>query len=304
MIRLLSSELRRVLARRLVRVLALLALVAVAVAGTLVFLNTRAITDAELAARRRAVAERTRDCVARLRQLPPEATRGLPPEQERLCALARGGTVRDPRFHLRRLEGILRAITAPLVVAGWVIGASAIGADWQSRALTTVLTWEPRRVRLHLAKALACVLVAAVLSVVVQALVAGALLPSALLHGTTAGTGGPWLRSVLGVVGRGTALVAVAAAVGFSMASVGRNTAAALGAGFAYFLIVENVVAGLLADYRQWLLFGNAIVLVSGQDGTGLLAGRSVVVAGVYLGTVAVALVALASAVFARRDVA
>ena len=131
-----------------------------------------------------------------------------------------------------------------------------------------------------------------------------ALLPSAYLHGTTAGADGDWFVSVLGVLLRGTGLVAIAAAVGFSVASIGRNTAAALGIGFAYFLVIENVVGSFLEDFRRWLILGNAIVLVSGEDSGGEVFGRSVVAAALYLTAVGVGLLAAATLAFRRRDVA
>ncbi len=186
----------------------------------------------------------------------------------------------------------------------WLIGASVIGSDWQSRTITTLLTWEPRRARVLLAKAFACIVVASVFAVLAQALLSAALLPAALAHGTTEGTGGDWLRSVFGVLFRGSGLVAIAAAVGFSVASIGRNTAAALGIGFAYFLVIENVVGSFLEDFRRWLVLGNAIVLVSGENSGGEVFGRSVLAAGAYLTAVAITLLAAATLVFRRRDVA
>lgn len=309
MISLFAGELRRVLARRMVRVLALLSVLGIAVAGTLTFLNTEHLTDAELGSRRAEAQARVTACMAADRPAPSGNVRLAPGEtippgaKQEFCRFAEGG-VDDSRFQLRSLKGILQGTTAPLIVVAWLIGASVIGSDWQTRTITTVLTWEPRRVRVLLTKALACIVVAAVFAVLAQALLSAALLPSAYLHGTRAGTGGDWLRSVLGVLGRGTGLVAIAAAVGFSVASIGRNTAAALGIGFAYFLVIENVVGSFLEDFRRWLILGNAIVLVSGQDSGGDVIGRSVVVAAIYLTVVGLALLGLATAVFRRRDVA
>jgi ABC-type transport system involved in multi-copper enzyme maturation permease subunit len=308
-----AGELRRVLARRMVRVLALLAVAAIAVAGVLTFLNTEHLTTAELQARRDAAAARREACMATVSPSTPGSVqvRGQgqspppvdPAAKQEFCRFT-AGHVDDARFKLRSLKGILQGTTAPLVVVAWLIGASVIGSDWQSRTITTILTWEPRRVRVLLAKVVSCIVVATVFAVVAQALLAGALLPSAYLHGTTAGTGGTWLRSVFGVLGRGTLLVAIATAVGFSVASIGRNTAAALGIGFAYFLVVENVVGNFLEDFRRWLVLGNAIVLVSGENSGGEVSGRSVVAAGVYLTAVGLVLLAVATTVFRRRDVA
>ena len=300
-----AGELRRVLARRMVRVMALLAVAGIALAGGLTFLNTEHLTAKELEARRQAAEARVAACTAGQaidREVPDE----LPPgaaSRGQFCRFAVGG-VDDSRFELRSLKGILQGTTAPLIVVAWLIGASVIGSDWQSRTITTVLTWEPRRARVLLTKAFACIVVASAFAVLAQLLLSAALLPSAYLHGTTAGTGGDWPRSVLGVLLRGTGLVAIAAAVGFSVASIGRNTAAALGIGFAYFLVIENVVGSFLEDFRRWLILGNAIVLVSGEDSGGEVIGRSVVVAAIYLTAVGIGLLAVATAVFRRRDVA
>jgi ABC-type transport system involved in multi-copper enzyme maturation permease subunit len=303
-----AGELRRVLARRMVRVLALLALAGMALAGILTFVNTEGVSSEEIAARRQAAAARVAACDAG--QAPTVDGRVLDagpppgsPQRRQFCEFA-AGRVDDPRFELRSLKGILQGTTAPLVVVAWLIGASVIGSDWQSRTLTTLLTWEPRRTRVLLTKAAACIVVASGFALLVQGLLSAALLPAAYLHGTTAGADGDWFVSVLGVLLRGTGLVAIAAAVGFSVASIGRNTAAALGIGFAYFLVIENVVGSFLEDFRRWLILGNAIVLVSGEDSGGEVFGRSVVVAAIYLTAVGVGLLAAATLVFRRRDVA
>jgi ABC-type transport system involved in multi-copper enzyme maturation permease subunit len=308
---LLAGELRRVLARRMVRVLALLAVAGVAVAGVATFLNTEHLTAAELQARRDDAAARRAACMAAPPPPPDGRVRGPgeppppvdPAAKQEFCRFT-AGHVDDSRFKLRSLKGILQGTTAPLVVVAWLIGASVIGSDWQSRTITTILTWEPRRARVLLAKAVACIVVASVFAVVAQVVLAASLLPAAYLHGTTEGTGGGWLGSVVGVLGRGTALVAIATAVGFSVASIGRNTAAALGIGFAYFLVIENVVGNFLEDFRRWLVLGNAIVLVSGENSGGEVSGRSVVAAGLYLTAVGIVLLAAATTVFRRRDVA
>ena len=301
-----AGELRRVLARRMLKVLALLAVAGIALTGILTFVNTEHATRQEMAALRQAADARVAACVAGQVPKLERDGRGGPPEgvpRDEFCKFATG-RVDDPRFKLRSLKGILQGTTAPLVVVAWLIGASVIGSDWQSRTITTVLTWEPRRVRVLLTKALACIVVATAFALLAQALLSAALLPAGYLHGTIAGTGGTWGRSVAGVILRGTALVAIATAVGFSVASVGRNTAAALGIGFAYFLVIENVVGSLLEDFRRWLLLGNAIVLVSGENSGGEVFGRSVVVAAIYLTVVAVGLLVAATILFTRRDVA
>jgi ABC-2 type transport system permease protein len=305
---LLAGEVERLLARRLVRVLALIAVVAIALAGILTFLNTEGVSAAERSARQRRARAELEACLERSASEvgPPEAPEGpgAPPiSPEERCSFA-VGAVDDPRFALSDLKGILQATTGPLVVVAWLIGASSIGADWQSRTMATILTWEPRRPRVLLAKAAASALVACAFAVAAGMLLSAALLPSAYLHGTTAGTGGSFGRSLAGVALRGTAMVAIASTLGFAVSSIGRNTAAALGIGFGYFVVFENVVGGFLEDYRRWLLLGNAIVLVSGENEGGDVFGRTVLEAGVYLAAVALVLLASATLLFRRRDVA
>lgn len=306
MIALAAGELRRVVARRMVRVLALLALAGILIAAVATFLNTEKVSDTEIAARRKAADARVAACLAGGPLPEFQGRDGQPPPKDRtegFCRFITGG-VDDPRFKFETVKGVLQGTTAALVVVAWLIGASVIGSDWQTRTITTVLTWEPRRVRVLLTKAFSCILVASAFAVLTQVLLSLALYPVALVHGTTAGVDGEWFRSVLGVLLRGTGLVAVAAAVGFSVASIGRNTAAALGIGFAYFLVIENVVGSFLAGLRRWLILGNAIVLVSGKNSGGEVTGRSVVAAAIYLTVVGLVLLAAATAIFRRRDVA
>jgi len=306
---LLAGELRRLLSRRMIKVLVALAVAAIAVGAVITFFNTEAVSDTTLGRRTANAQARTAQCLRdpNLRLSPgPVPSDGNGPSldnREELCRF-RFGRVTDDRFKLSNLKGVLQGVTAPLVIVAWVIGASSIGAEWQARSITTLLTWEPRRGRVLVAKVMAAIVVACVISLVSWVLLSAALVPVALVHGTTAGTGGTWLRSVGAVVLRGELMIAIATGVGFAVASIGRNTAAALGVGFAYFLVVENVVGSFLEGFRRWLILGNSIVLISGRDSGGDVAGRSVLVAGVYLSAVAVALLIVATVLFRRRDVA
>ena len=78
MIALAAGELRRVLARRMVRVLALLAVAAIALAGVLTFLNSEKLSPEELAARRAAAEGRVAACIAGQQ---PETARQIPTDR-------------------------------------------------------------------------------------------------------------------------------------------------------------------------------------------------------------------------------
>ena len=93
------------------------------------------------------------------------------------------------------------------------------------------------------------------------------------------------------------------AAVGFAFASVGRNTAGALGVGFAYFVVVENLVHVIWPRWHTWLVSENATNFLLSGSGEEAFSGRSSAGAGLYLLFVACLLLVVAAAIFRTRDV-
>ena len=124
--------------------------------------------------------------------------------------------------------------------------------------VTTLLTWEPRRTRVIVAKATAGVVSVFVLTVLLQLVLGGVLAVDAATQGSTAGADGAWAAEAAGVGLRVALVSSVFAGFGFGIASIGRNTAAALGVGFGYIVIVENLVRGLRPAWAPWLLTENA----------------------------------------------
>jgi hypothetical protein len=169
--------------------------------------------------------------------------------------------------------------------------------------MTTLLTWEPRRARVLLAKVLAAMLATAVLSLATLTALGLAMLPAAVAHGAPAVAGDPRAGSVIALVLRGTALCTLAGGMGFAIATIGRGTSAALGVGFGYVVVLENILGSSIAGWRRWLLLGNAIVLVAGDASAADVPGRSAAGAGLFLVAVTVALVTLAVGALSTRDV-
>jgi Mn2+/Fe2+ NRAMP family transporter len=126
-------------------------------------------------------------------------------------------------------------------------------------------------------------------------------MPAAILHAGSA-LGEPGNLAIAGVMLRGVALAAITAGVGFALASLGRNTSAALGIGFAYILVIENILGSSIAGWRRWLLLGNVIVFVGGK--TSDVVGRSPLGAATFLVTVAAVLLVVSATAFRTRDVA
>jgi ABC-type transport system involved in multi-copper enzyme maturation permease subunit len=206
-------------------------------------------------------------------------------------------------YDLVGLPDVLMGASLVLVSVAWILGASSIGADWHAGHVTTILTWEPRRGRVMLAKIAATLTSVFVLSLVIQALLGAALAVAAAGAGSTAGADAAWLMESAGVALRVALLSTIFAGFGFGLASAGRNTAVALGVGFGYLVIVENLVRGLRPQWTPWLLTDNAGLFIVDSPIDFPLLARSTVGAGLYLAAVGAVLLLLASGLFRTRDV-
>lgn len=206
-------------------------------------------------------------------------------------------------YDLVGLPDVLMGTSLVLVSVAWVLGASAIGADWHAGHVTTILTWEPRRERVMLAKIVASLTSVFVVSLTIQALLGAALAVATAGAGSTTGADAAWLAESAGVALRVALLSTIFAGFGFGLASAGRNTAVALGVGFGYLVIVENLVRGLRPQWTPWLLTDNAGLFIVDSPIDFPMLGRSTVGAGLYLAAVGAVLLLAASGLFRTRDV-
>jgi ABC-2 type transport system permease protein len=204
-----------------------------------------------------------------------------------------------------------------VILIGVILAASLGGADWSSGTMTTLLTWEPRRVRVLLVRALVITLFVFVITFVVQALFVGAFSLAASLRGWTGGTPPGLAEDVVRNMARVSTMAVAIGLVALSIATVGRSTVAALGALFGYLVLFEGVIAGFAPSTQDKLLVRAAGVVVSRQPiydfrevSTGTIGsmieprvllglGEAWLVVGFYV----VALVGLALLVFRSRDV-
>ena len=302
MIALLGVEWRRVLARRLVRVSAALAVLAVLAAGAITFLVSRDTDAASLAQAQAARQVEVQRCITgQLEGVPADVPAD---HRAEFCEQGFIPPVQDRRFHYEHLPEILVGTSGFAIILGWLLGASLVGAEWHAGTMATLLTWEPRRVRVLAAKLVAAGTLVFALTVVLQLLLGAALLPAGLLRGTTDGIDSDWLRSLSGVGLRVAAVSVVGATLGLSIATLGRNTAAALGIAFGYLAVVENAIRGLRPNWSPWLLGDNIIVVITNQTQNTPLAGRSALEAATLVACYTLALLAAALFAFRRRDIA
>jgi ABC-2 type transport system permease protein len=194
----------------------------------------------------------------------------------------------------------ISVLTYLLVV---VIGASAVGAEYRAGTVGTILTWEPRRIRLLIARLAAAAIVSMVFFLIVHVVFVGAWAIGVQLNGSTAGADSDFWRDLVVLVVRGTAIAGALAAMSGAIATLGRNTAAAMGIWFGYLIVIEAIVRSQIGSLVPWFLTANVGAFYAWEQveqnghsvtaGAGLLrlAGYVVVAGGVAL------------AVFRQRDV-
>jgi ABC-type transport system involved in multi-copper enzyme maturation permease subunit len=129
----------------------------------------------------------------------------------------------------REFERMITVFAGILALVAFVVGASFVGAEWHSGGMMNLLLWRPRRLQVLSTKFGVLLGGLLALAVVLGAAWTATCWAIATYHGTTAKmTPGTWESFALAGA-RGLALVLVAGAVGFAIASLGRHTAMALG---------------------------------------------------------------------------
>lgn len=217
----------------------------------------------------------------------------------------------DDRFlYARTMGDVFQGVGVFFLALGLLVGASAVGAEWGTGSMTVLLTWEPRRGRVLLAKWLATMTVVLVALVALLAAIAIIFLPIAVLRGTTEGATRSfwWTQMGLGVRDLGLGVFGVTG--GVALATVLRSSAGAIGLGFTYG-VIGDFMLGVWRDgvLEEWLLRYNIQRLlglpVEVERGFGEFEAvtMTAVRPAVLLATYAVAMLAVAYAVFRRRDV-
>lgn len=328
MTRLTRVELRRLFARRLtlIGVAAVLAIAAALLAGT--WQNAKPLSPAderqaqlqfEYAQRdwQQNGAENIRRCREDWKTAPEP--KGSVEEFCNFTEPTRDQFGKPPARFTEVMPELLSGASYLLAFAGFVIGASFVGAEFSTGAIGNWLTFEPRRLRVYASKLLAATIGLAPVAVAVLAvLFAGTWLIVSQL-GDTGGTTGKVWGDLAGTAGRTVALTAVAGAMGGVVALLLRHTAAAIGFAMAYLVLVEGVFGGILAEVQPWLVRLNFDAWIShgttyylnnceaAPDGTYSCTTVEKTLSfehgAWYLGILVVVLAVVGGLVFRRRDV-
>jgi hypothetical protein len=191
-----------------------------------------------------------------------------------------------------------------LLLGGLFGGATVAGMEWRSGTVTTALTWEPRRLRLHSARTASAAILAFVVSFLLQVVFLASFVPAVVANGSAAGADGGWWLSLLGAMGRASLLTAAVATLAVALATLGRNTSFALVAVFAWVAVVETLLRAVEPSVRPWLWGENLAVGYTWAqlDDAGFT--RSPTVALVTMLVYVAAIAVSGAVIFHRRDIA
>ncbi|GAA2520414.1 ABC transporter permease subunit [Pilimelia columellifera] len=272
--RLAQAELRRLFLRRFTRWMLLIAVlvlsgvaVTAAVSSTPNTPQTQAAAQVQAEQQAREMAEQHRRDVAECeaaRARGEDVTQSWPPDCDiyDYSGEVQASWFLPYEFVFRQEFGSYLAVFfGVLTLVAFLVGASFVGAEWSSGAMTNLLLWQPRRLRVLFTKL--GVLLAAMTTLT---LASGALWTAGFwLVGRFGGrlgelTPGAW-RS-FGLDGlRGLTFLLLVTVASFAIASIGRHTAAALGAVVGLGMISEVGVRILVESLET--PFGERYVLSS-----------------------------------------
>ena len=200
-------------------------------------------------------------------------------------------------------DSLLLMAAVFLAVGAAIGGASVAGAEWRAGTVTTVLTWEPSRLRLHAARTASAAILAFVIGIALEVAFLASVLPAVLLHGTTEGTDAAWWIGLVAAMARIALVTAIVAVLALNVATLGRNTSAALVAIAAWAFVVERTVAAVRPGLARFMIGENVATVVPWTPLTGVEFDRPPVVALATLVAYLAVIVAIATVSFAKRDV-
>jgi ABC-2 type transport system permease protein len=294
---LLDSELRRFLARRTVRIVVALALLLITIVQVTQMARasttTRTVHHYELS-----------NPACKFPELQPTDAAGTTAPldcrvQDRLDVVPA-----DRRPHIAsRLVDTIKGVGGGYLAVSVVLGATYVGADWMCGAIGTLLLFEPRRLRVYLAKIVACMIGVVLAGAVVYAWLVLTMWVASATRGTTAGLDGHVVHHAGGALLRVFGAAAMGSAIGFAIASATRRTVAAVGVVFGI-AIFEPFLFHLWHAWRHVPLIESFAWIISGgfsgaTDSSLGTMGQAVRVA---LGWT-ILLVAGGAVVFQRREV-
>jgi hypothetical protein len=262
--RLFRSEFLRARSRRLVPMLIVAGLLGIIVAMGIAAITVDGPTDAEIASAQARYEKNLERClrndVAQQGGYLPSG-RFVPVEE--LCQDMSAPSVSG--VTLRDLNVIVQGISTFVVLLGVLLGASLGGADWTNNTMTTLLTWEPRRVFVFFTRALVVAIFVGAITAFLQVVFSAVYSLVAATVGNTLFLPVHFWTDVAATIGRVSVVAMAMGLIAYVLAMIGRSTVSSLGALFGYLILFEGVIAGFRPSIQGSLVVRAGGVVVSQQ---------------------------------------
>ncbi len=298
-LRLLDAETRRYWARRLVRVLVVLAILLPTVVIAVLTARSNVTTET-----RETFVYSEDDC---FEELPDGSSVYFPDCNDASAPATTSEVVRvDNRIDVvDDLDDAVNGSGTALMFCAVLIGASFLGAEIGAASLSTQLLYEPRRTLVWTAKAVAVGLGSAAFSLAVLTLLALELWGGAAWRGVVEGADSEWLTARVGDLLRTSGAAALAGMLAFGVTGIARRTVAAVAGFLALGMIVEPALYGLFNAFDGRLPIGALFALASNSlSGDGGVDGfESLARAGAVGAIWTAAFLTVGGALFARREI-
>jgi ABC-2 type transport system permease protein len=255
------SEFLRARSRRLVSVVLVGGVILIVVAIVIAAVHSHRPTPNEVAAAQTQFNKELSVCLSG-KYVGPSAPVGYD-SLEQYCDEVIQSNAGDADLKQRDAVNVLVNSGAFVILVGALVGASLAGADWSAGSMATLLTWEPRRIRVLLVRAEVIVVVVVIVTIPLQALLSILFKIAVVIRGSTVGSPPGLWGHVAGAAVRVSVMAAAFALIATALATLGRSTVAALGILFGYFILFEGVIAGFAPGIQDRLLVRAATAVVS-----------------------------------------
>ena len=165
-----------------------------------------------------------------------------------------------------KVSSLLLAMSVYVFILVVGVAATAVGGDYRAGTMGTILTWEPRRTRVALVRIGAVIIVALGLYVVTMGVFVGGWALGAALRGSTSDLPVDFWAETASSFGRAALGSVLLAAITAGLAFVTRGTVGAVMTWLGYLIGVEAVLGQRVRPLQPGLLLGNFIAFVQGSD--------------------------------------
>ena len=236
----LDAELRRFFARRIVRGTFLVAVLLIVLVVTISTAKARAGHEYQVDTATGRITDVTTGQVVKSLPNGDQYPRGA------FVGSGVPGTVEfgqsDTRVNIGNdLANVFQSVGVGLLFAAFALGASFVGAEYNVGSLTTQLLFEPRRWRVHLAKAIAVAIGIAALTLAVLAVVALALYVGSEVHGIVHGIDATFVSNRAGQALRVAGAASAGAVLAYSVTLVARRSSAGMLLFFLQFVLLNLI---------------------------------------------------------------